>query len=157
VNVTYLLLKVLHVASVVLFVGNIVTGVFWKLHGDARGDLRAREQALSGVIASDRLFTVPGVVLIIVSGVWMGFMAHIPLLSTLWSLWGIILFSVSGLLFTARVQPLQRRMLANVRAGLTGEWDAAGYRRMSSAWAVWGGIATALPLAVIALMVLKPT
>jgi uncharacterized membrane protein len=153
----YLLLKVLHVAGVVVFVGNIVTGVFWKLHGDAGGDLRAKEQALAGVIASDRLFTVPGVFLIIATGVWMGFEAHIPLLGTKWSLWGIILFGVSGLMFTTRVQPLQRRMLANVRAGLAGQWDPASYRSLSKSWNWWGGIATALPLAVIALMVIKPS
>ena len=55
------LLKSLHIVSVVLFLGNIITGVFWKLHADRTGDLRARAQALDGIIASDRWFTVPGV------------------------------------------------------------------------------------------------
>ena len=40
----YNLLKALHVLSVVLFLGNIITGVFWKLHADTAGDLRARAQ-----------------------------------------------------------------------------------------------------------------
>jgi uncharacterized membrane protein len=152
----YLILKSLHVVSVILFLGNIITGVFWKIHGDAQGDLRAREQALAGIIASDRLFTLPGVVLIIVSGTWMALSAHIPLLSTLWTAAGIWLFLASGLMFSLRVQPLQKQLLANVRAGLAGNWDEATYRAMSRAWAIWGGIATLLPLIVIFFMVFKP-
>ena len=48
---SYLLLKSLHVVSVVLFLGNIITGVFWKVHADRVGDLRARAQALDGIIS----------------------------------------------------------------------------------------------------------
>ena len=65
----YLLLKSLHILSVVLFLGNIITGVFWKVHADRSGDLRARAQALDGIIQSDRWFTLPGVLAIIVTGV----------------------------------------------------------------------------------------
>jgi hypothetical protein len=32
----FLILKSLHIVSVVLFLGNIITGVFWKVHGDLR-------------------------------------------------------------------------------------------------------------------------
>ena len=39
-DMQYLLLKALHVLSVVLFLGNIITGVFWKMHADRSGDLR---------------------------------------------------------------------------------------------------------------------
>ena len=46
----YLALKALHILSVVLFLGNIITGVFWKVHADRTGDLRARAQALDGII-----------------------------------------------------------------------------------------------------------
>ena len=76
----YLILKSLHVISVVLFLGNIITGVFWKVHADITGDLRARAQALDGIIKSDRLFTVPGVFAIIITGCGMAMHAHIPLL-----------------------------------------------------------------------------
>lgn len=152
----YFILKALHIVSVVLFLGNIITGVFWKMHGDAQGDLRAKEQALAGIIASDRLFTLPGVVLIIVSGTWMALLSHIPILRTLWTAAGIWLFLASGLIFSLRVQPLQKRLLANVRAGLAGNWDQEKYRQMSRAWTVWGGVATALPLVVIFFMVFKP-
>ena len=69
----YLFLKALHIVSVVLFLGNIITGVFWKMHADRTRDLRARAQALDGIIRSDRIFTTPGVFLIIGTGVWLAY------------------------------------------------------------------------------------
>ena len=63
------ILKSLHILSVVLFLGNIITGVFWKFHAESRATCRARAQALDGIIRSDRWFTLPGVLLIIVTGV----------------------------------------------------------------------------------------
>ena len=46
----------------VLFLGNIITGVFWKIACRPQRRLRARAQALDGIIRSDRWFTLPGVV-----------------------------------------------------------------------------------------------
>lgn len=152
----YLLLKSLHVVSVVLFLGNIVTGVFWKVHADLSRDLPARAQALDGIIKSDRIFTMPGVLLIIITGVWMALHAGMPLLRTDWILWSIVLFGISGAVFGVRLEPLQKKLLANVRAGITGQWDEAEYDRLSRAWQFWGVIATVAPLAAVFLMVLKP-
>ncbi len=152
----YLVLKSLHVLSVVLFLGNIITGVFWKYHADRSGDLRARAQALDGIITSDRWFTLPGVALIIITGVALATIAHYPIVRTHWLLWALILFGVSGIAFQFFVAPLQRRLLANVRAGLGGGWNESEYRALSNAWKWWGAVATLAPLGSLFLMVTKP-
>jgi len=152
----YLLLKSLHVVSVVVFVGNIVTGVFWKWHGD-RGDLAARRQAIAGLIAADRVFTVPAVFAIVATGIANALLAHIPILGTPWILWSIVLFGVSGAVFGARVGPLQKKLLANVAAGLAGNWNESAYRELSRQWLLWGWVATGAPLTAVFLMVFKPT
>jgi uncharacterized membrane protein len=152
---TYLLLKSLHIVSVVLFLGNIITGVFWKVQGDLRGDLKSKEQALDGIIKSDRFFTTPNVFLIVITGIATAYVGHVPILSTPWILWSIILFGVSGAAF-AVVAPTQKKLLANVRAGLAGDWDQAGYEKLSRRWTVWGVVATGAPLIAVFLMVLKP-
>jgi uncharacterized membrane protein len=152
----YLILKSLHVVSVVLFLGNIITGVFWKVHADITGDLRARAQALDGIVKSDRVFTVPGVFAIIITGVWMAMNAHLPLLGTRWILWSLILFGISGICFGGFVAPLQKKLLANARAGLAGTWNEAEYKKLSGAWTLWGTIATLTPLIAVFLMVMKP-
>lgn len=153
----YVILKSLHIVSVVLFLGNIITGVFWKRHGDRIGTPVARAQALAGVIASDRLFTVPGVIAIIVTGVLLAMTLHLPILGTRWIAWALGLFGLSGILFSMRVAPLQKKLLAIAQAGVSGSWDEAAYRKLSRSWEIWGAIATGLPLIVVVLMVLKPT
>ena len=152
----YLALKALHVVSVVLFLGNIITGVFWKVHADLSGDLRARAQALDGIVKSDRVFTVPGVFLIIATGVTLALMAGFPLLRTFWIAWSLALFGISGLAFGIFVAPLQKKLLVNVRAGLAGNWDETQYNALSRSWTVWGTVATAAPLIALFLMVMKP-
>ena len=152
----YLALKALHILSVVLFLGNIITGVFWKVHADLTGDLRARAQALDGIIKADRWFTVPGVLLIVASGVSMALLAHLPMLSTLWIGASIALFGVSGLAFGLAVGPLQKKLLTNVRTGLTGNWDETQYNALSRSWGIWGIVATAAPVIALFLMVMKP-
>lgn len=152
----YLLLKALHVLAVVMFLGNITTGVFWKAHADRTRDPRLIAHVLDGIIRSDRLFTNPGVILIVLAGVGTALVGRLPLLGTGWILWSIVLLSAAGAAFGARVAPLQRRMLEVARAGETGEMDWARYERLSRQWAFWGAVALATPLAALALMVLKP-
>jgi uncharacterized membrane protein len=152
----YLTLKSLHIVSVVLFLGNIITGVFWKMHADRTGTLSARAQALDGIIQSDRWFTMPGVLLIIATGVGLALVGHLPMLRTFWIVASIALFGVSGAAFSMRVAPLQKRLLANVRAGLAGNWNESEYHALSRAWTLWGTIATLAPLIAVFLMVMKP-
>ncbi len=151
-----LAIKAIHVLGVVLFLGNIITGVFWKLHADRSGHLRARAQALDGIIQSDRWFTMPGVLLIIASGVTLASMMGYPLLRTFWIAWSLVLFGISGIAFAAFVAPLQKKLLANVRAGLAGSWDESEYDRLTKRWTLWGVVATGSPLVALLLMVMKP-
>src|SRR5512138_1284545 len=75
-------LKLLHVLAVVLFVGNITTGVFWKAFADRTKDPRLIAHTMAGIIASDRAFTIPGVFLILTGGIGAALVAHLPLLRT---------------------------------------------------------------------------
>jgi uncharacterized membrane protein len=153
----YLALKTLHILAVVLFLGNIITGLFWKAHGDRTADPRIIAHTLEGIIRSDRWFTVPGVVFILGFGVAAAVLGGLPILGTGWIWQSIVLFSVSGLAFMLQVAPLQRRMLAVAAAGIRSQrWDAATYRRLSRRWEIWGVVAILTPLAALVLMVYKP-
>lgn len=152
----YLLLKSLHVLGVVLFLGNVITAVFWKRHADRSGDLAVRAQVLAGIIASDRLFTLPTVGVIIVTGIANALLVHLPIFGTPWIAWGLGLFLLAGLVFSMRVGPLQKKLLSNVEAGRSGDWDRAAYEKLSREWLAWGWVATGAPLIVVFLMVFKP-
>jgi len=45
----YLALKLLHVLGVIVFLGNIITGIFWKAHADKSRDPRLIAHALDGI------------------------------------------------------------------------------------------------------------
>lgn len=153
----YLALKVCHILAVILFLGNIITGLFWKAHADRTGDPRIMAHTIDGIIRSDRWFTLPGVLLIVVFGVAAAVVGHVPLLRTPWVLWSIVLFVVSGLAFVVQVAPLQARLhtLASTGAG-EGPWEADLYHRLSRRWEFWGLVATVAPLIALGLMVFKP-
>ena len=153
----YLAMKTLHVLAVVLFLGNVITGVFWKAHGDRTADPRIIAHTLEGIIRSDRWFTIPGVVLIVGFGVAAAVIGGLPILGTGWIWQSIALFTVSGLAFMLQVAPLQRRLqeLAAVAVG-GGPWDQAAYHRFSRRWEFWGVVAILTPLAALVLMVYKP-
>lgn len=153
----YLVYKVIHLIAVVAFLGNIATGLFWHAHAARTGDPRLLAHAMDGIIRSDRLFTVPGVLVIVATGFAAAVEGGLPILGTPWIFWTIVLFSVSGIVFSWRVAPLQRTLRALADAGArSDEFDAARYRALALRWEIWGAVALLTPLAGLVLMVFKP-
>ncbi len=151
----YLILKLLHVVSVVAFLGNITTGLFWHAHAARTRDARILAHTMDGIIRSDRIFTIPGVVGIVITGIAASVIGEYPILGTGWIRWTIILFAISGVLFAWRVAPLQRRLHTMAASGAGGfDWDR--YRAIALRWEIWGAAALVTPAAGLVLMVLKP-
>jgi uncharacterized membrane protein len=155
---TFLLLKLLHIAAVIAFLGNITTGLFWHAHAAHTRDPRLLAHTMAGIIRSDRWFTLPGVAVIITSGVAAAMSAGFPILGTPWILWSLVLFSISGLTFVLRVAPLQVQLRDLAQAGAAaGSFDWTRYHALARTWEMWGAVALLTPLAAMVLMVLKPT
>ena len=153
----YLTFKLLHIVAIIAFLGNIATGLFWHLHAARTRDARLLAHTMEGIIRSDRLFTMPGVLVIIASGIVTAIVGGLPLLRTGWILWTLVLFAISGLIFMAFVAPMQRQLLALARAGLgKGSFDYEAYAKLARRWESWGAAPLLTPAAGLALMVLKP-
>jgi len=153
----YLVFKLVHIAAVILFLGNIITGLFWKMHADRTRNPLVIAHTFEGIIRSDRWFTLPSIVVIIVGGFGAAIVGRIPILGTGWILWSIVLFSLSGLAFSFQVAPLQAKLAALARASAgNGELDWTRYHALSRAWETWGLFALLTPMAAVVLMVLKP-
>lgn len=153
----YLLFKLLHITAVVAFLGNITTGLFWHAHAARTRDPKLLAHTMDGIIRSDRLFTVPGVLGIIASGLAAAIYGHFSILRTGWIFWTLVLFSVSGIVFMLRVAPLQRQLRALAEDGRqSGAFDYARYHVLAVRWEIWGAIALLSPVAGLVLMVLKP-
>ena len=151
----YLVLKVIHVLGVIAFLGNIATGLFWHSHAWRTRDPKLLAHTMSGIIRSDRLFTTPGVLVLIVAGIGAAVMGHIPMLKTGWIFWTIVLFVAAGAIFGARIAPIHRKLLA-LAAHAQGPFDEAQYAQLATRWHRWGALAVLLPLIGVVLMVLKP-
>lgn len=154
---SYAAWKLLHVASVVLFLGNITTGLFWAAHAHRTRDVRLIASTFEGISRSDRWFTIPGVIGIVVGGVAAAVMGNLPILSTGWIFWPIVLFSISGIVFGVWVAPLQRRIVEVARAAESSAkaWDS--YQALYKRWEMWGLLALITPAIAMAIMVLKPS
>ena len=153
----YLLFKVVHILAVVAFLGNILTGLFWHGHAWRTRDPKLIAHTVSGVIRSDRVFTMPSVLVLIAAGVAAAMIGRIPILSTGWVLWTLILFIASGAIFGTRVAPLQRKMLALARGAESGaSFDQPQYAKLVGQWKFWGWLGIGLPLVGVGLMVFKP-
>ncbi len=149
------LLKLIHVLAVIIFMGNIITGLFWKAHADRTHDVRFIAHTMHGIIRSDRWFTIPGVVVITVAGIFAAIQAGLPILRTGWIFWSLVAFSISGITFAWRVAPLQKQILALATTTRDAAFDWALYRSKSLQWELWGLLATVTPVIAVVMMVLK--
>ena len=161
----YLWFKLIHVAAVIAFLGNITTGLFWHRHAARTRDPKFLLFTMDGIIRSDRIFTIPGVIIITTAGIFGALNGNLPLIRTGWIFWTIILFSISGFAFMYRVAPLQRKLRALAAAGAEAAgrgagggaaFDYAAYHAVTRQWEAWGSVALIAPLLGMALMILKP-
>jgi uncharacterized membrane protein len=153
----YIALKTLHVIAVVIFLGNLVTGILWKMHGDQTEDPVIIRHTVAGLIRADRWFTIPGAVLILIGGFGAALVGGLPLIRTGWILMGIVLFTISGIAYMSRVVPLQRQMLQVARSGVeSGKLDWDRYRALTRSWNIWGTIALLTPVLALIGMIAKP-
>ena len=107
---TYLLFKIIHLLAVVAFLGNIAIGLFWMKWAYKANNVSYLQHTVKGIIAADKIFTLPGVVVITVGGIMAAIKGSYPLLGTGWIFWSIVLFTLSGIMFIAQVGPLQTKM-----------------------------------------------
>ncbi len=153
----YLLWKLLHVVSVIMFMGNIVTGLFWAARAHKTQDFLLIAATFEGITRSDRWFTIPGVIGILIGGFAAAINAKFPILGTGWILWSLVLFSISGIVFSIWIVPLQRKIAELARVADASEETWQSHTKMYKKWELWGFLAMIAPAAAVVIMVLKPS
>ena len=152
---TYALLKLIHVFAVIIFLGNIITGLFWMRIADKTNNLYIISHTIKGIITTDKLFTIPGVIIITIGGLSAAIHGGIPLLKTGWIFWSLVLFSLSGLIFTLKLAPLQKKIFQLTENNDMEKFSYDLYRTSLKQWEMWGLLALLTPLAALVMMVLK--
>jgi len=149
----YSIWKLLHILAVIVFLGNITVGVFWKFQADKSKDRLKIVDTFKNLIKADRFFTMPSVTALFIFGVGTAMQGNLSLVETSWIMWSIIMLIISALVFMAKVVPLQKQILELAKDEEMFSWDS--YRSLSGKWNLWGTIATVTPYIAVILMVLK--
>ena len=152
----YAILKTLHIIGVVVLLGNVTITAYWKVLADRTSDARLVAHAQQGVTVADWIFTLAGIVLILVGGYGAAANAGFSLTGPLWLVIGQLLFAVSGLVWLCVLVPIQIRQARVARSLAREAILPSQYRRDSRRWLVWGIVATVPLVAAIYVMVAKP-
>ena len=150
----------LHITGAVIFLGNIIVTGAWMLMAERTRIGGVIHFSAKAVIRADLLFTLPGVLLIVMNGVTM-VVAH-------WGGWdafhrvswitvALALFIASGVIWVGILIPVQHRMA--VFSDPNDYPDSLPPRFFSAVrlWYIWGAIAIGLPIVSLYLMVNKPS
>lgn len=153
---TYDILKFLHVIGVIILVGNVTITAFWKVFADRTGDAKIVAYGQYLVILCDWIFTLAGIVLIVIGGYGMAIVQGLHVFEDTWLIWGQLLFLVSGLIWLFLLVPLQIRQAKQIRAFNLSEPVPEKYWRDARLWLIWGIIATVPLVGAVYVMIAKP-
>lgn len=146
----YLVWKLLHVLGAVLMLGNVIVTGAWAAVLWRHRDEATPRQIARGILWTDVAFTFGGGAMLVIAGIQMIRLGHLPWREMAWLRHGIELLGVATLVWLVVLLPDQLRM--EEHAGK----DPARFARCFRRWTIVGWLDTAVLLAALVLMVLRP-
>ena len=150
------ILLAIHLLAAVIFVGNIITATFWKVRADKSGNLESMALTSRSLQLADLAFTMPGILGLLVTGVWMVGITGWQRFQEPWLGISFVLLIITATIWAAGMVQLQKRMTRLARDKAAACQPNSEYRRASRTWSMMGGAATLLPVVILVLMVLRP-
>jgi uncharacterized membrane protein len=151
---SFLFLKWVHILSAVLMFGAGVGSAFTLYRVNRVGNLHSIRFVLRQVVLADWLFTLPPIVLLPLTGVWM-MRVNGYAFTELWIWLSMMLFVTAGLCWIPAAI-LQYKMKALAESALDKERLPARYWQYERFWRVLGIIAFPAVLGIFVLMIFKP-
>ena len=148
----------MHIAGAVIFLGNIIVTGAWMLMAERTGSPRVMHFSAKAVIRADFLFTLPGVLLVLLNGLFMAYARWEGVFHDVsWISVALALFTISGIIWVGALLRFQHRMA--VLSAKLDDADCLSPEFYSSLhkWYFWGVVAILLPLGSLYLMVFKPS
>ncbi len=151
---TYILLKTLHILSMVLLFGTGLGSAFYKWMADRSGNVAHIAITNRHVVLADWLFTTPTIIFQPISGLWMVYLLNIPL-TTPWIAVPLCLYLLAGACWLPVVW-LQIRMQKIAAEALRHDTPLpALYWRLARYW-FWLGVPAFISMVlIVTLMVFK--
>jgi len=154
---TYLILKTLHIVGVILFLGNIIITGWWKIMANRTKKPEVIAFAQRQVTLTDFVFTAGGSTLLFTAGIANIIIYDINIMTTPWILWGLGLFTLSGIIWALILIPIQIKQAREAKQFTSQTIIPPDYWKREMKWYIYGIIAIILPLISAALMVIKPS
>lgn len=151
----YELFKSLHVAGVILLVGNVTVSAVWKVFANRSGNPDVIAYAQRLITITDWSLTLLGIILIIVGGYGASLSIGQHPFGTNWLVTGQVLFAISGAIWVGVLIPLQVRQARYARGFAAAGRIPEQYWRDSRRWLFWGIVATLPLFAAVYVMVAK--
>lgn len=147
---SYLALKYLHILSMVLLFGTGLGSAFYKWMADRSQNLEHIAVTNRHVVLADWIFTTPTVIFQPISGIWLAYLAGIPL-STFWLSTSIALYALAGVCWIPVVW-LQIRMSKLANTAVENQTPLTDdYWRYARAW-FWLGVPAFISMVLIVLL-----
>lgn len=148
--------KLFHVLAVVLFLGNLVTCLFWAAHANRSRDPSVIAHTFGGIRRADRWFTFPGALALLVGGVAASIRGHLDIFGTGWVLWAMGLLGIGLVVLSTVRAALQRDVEELAVAGDAEHLSWKEYELLYGYWWMASLVAIAAPLLAVVLMVYRP-
>lgn len=152
----YYLFKFLHVAGVILLVGNITVTAVWKVFADRTRDPSIVAFGQRMVTGTDLGLTLPGIALTMIGGYGALVEAGYRFPGPAWLIWGQVCFVVAGLIWLGVLVPIQFRQARMADTFKNLDAIPEDYRKLARDWLIWGLIATVPMVAALYFMIAKP-
>lgn len=149
------MLKLLHIMGVVLFLGNIIVSAVWRMRAQKSEDKAIHTFSLRLIQRTDMMFTLPGVLLIVITGHMMA-PQYGGIGTQGWIYHSYALLLLSALIWVAALLPIQRKQIRLITEAHAVKEAGIRYQTLHRWWAILGGLATLLPLIALYLMITHP-
>ena len=147
------MIKFLHMFGVILFLGNIIISALWRLSAEQDKGFSLK-RALSLLVLTDWVFTLPGVILIGVTGHMLapkfGGIAANP-----WIYHSYAMLTVSAVIWLAGLLPIQIKQRKLLEADEKAN-ESPKFKKLTLIWTILACLATLLPLIALYMMVSRP-
>lgn len=145
------ILILLHLFAVIVFLGNIITEIRWLYKASKTENKEIIRFAITEIIKGDKVFTLPCVFLITATGSFV--YSNFSMAENRWLLFALISYIISGIVYTVKVAPLQKKIfqiVSNTSPTLPND-----YKKAYSSWNFWGWIALLTSVMALILTTIK--
>ena len=146
-------LKVVHILAVVVLLGNLLMAPFWRKRLVALGGVQARAVANRSVRVADLIFTLPGWVVVLATGIMLiiyrgmqGGWLHLSLLLFL----GWLIF------WHMLVLRARKAMIAQAEEVASGGQAPPELAQHERQWQQWSYLAAGIAVLILILMIIQP-